>query len=135
MKRFAVLALVSAGLTAPSFGQDRPSPEQLARMYDDALSQLKAAQDRKNELATENQKLQKRLSDQEQQAQQMSIRLATLENRAYFLREHNAAWQSFIEMNPPIRVMWLRFFNATENLPERVLDLLGDGKWPFSIDP
>ena len=45
-------ALVVLCFTAfPALAQDAPTPEQLKKMYDDALAQLNAAQTRKNELA------------------------------------------------------------------------------------
>jgi predicted nuclease with TOPRIM domain len=118
----------------PLLAQNQPDPEQLAKMLEDSTNQLKAAQDRKNELATENQKLQKRLAEVEQQSSELRSRLETLENRAFFLREHYAAWQQFVEMNPPIRAMWLGYFNATKNLPVSIDDLLGEGNWPFAIE-
>jgi len=57
--------------------QDEPKPDQLKRMYDDALAQLKQAQDRKNELAAENDKLNAKLTDLQKQLDAASAPLAT----------------------------------------------------------
>ncbi len=113
--------------------QNSPSAEQLQKQLDETNAQLRAAQDRKNELALENQKLQKRLTDTEQQTQAVREELDTLEYRAYFLREHYAAWQEFLEVNPPVKAMWSAFFNSVTTR-HSLTDLLGDGHWPFSVE-
>lgn len=104
-----------------------------AEQYQDALNQLRQLQADKNELATKNRDLQKKLHDLEEQQEQTTMRLETLENRMFYLREHYAAWQAFLELNPPIRVMWNTYFTTGE-VQERIMDLLGDGKWPFGIE-
>jgi predicted nuclease with TOPRIM domain len=132
MNRLGSLLAALVLSASAAMAQNQTTPEQLQKMYDDALVQLKSAQDRKNELATENQKLQKKLSDSDQQLRDLRERLDTLENRAYFLREHYRVWQEFVELNPPIEALWSGFFNATAE-PKVVTDLLGDGKWPFGV--
>ncbi|MDB5327132.1 MAG: hypothetical protein JWM57_2701 [Phycisphaerales bacterium] len=129
MNRPLCIALLLAGLAASARAQSAPTAEQ----YQDALNQLKAAQDRKNELATENQKLRQQIADQDKKSTQQAERMSTLENRAYYLREHYAAWQQFIEQNAAVRVMWTAYFSNAD-AGERVRDLLGDGHWPFSIE-
>jgi TolA-binding protein len=111
-----------------------PSAEQLQKQLDDANSQLKSAQDRKNELAQENQKLQKQLEDLRARSEQTRQRLETIENRAYYMREHYAAWQLFVEANPALRAMWVAHFNGEGRAPGRAAELLGDGRWPFGIE-
>ena len=54
-RTWALMALLLSATVAVA--QDAPKPEQLKKMYDDALAQLKAAQDRKNELAMQNEQL------------------------------------------------------------------------------
>src|SRR5439155_3651678 len=49
-----VFLLVSAPV---GLGQDVSRPEELKKMYDEALVQLKSAQDRKSQLAKENERL------------------------------------------------------------------------------
>ncbi len=107
----------------------QPTPEQ----YQDALNQLRQLQADKNELATKNRDLLKKIHDLEEQHQDNAMRVETLENRMYYLREHYAAWQEFLDHNPPLRVMWYTFFTSGE-FQESVHDLLGDGKWPFGVE-
>lgn len=107
----------------------QPTQEQ----YQDALNQLRQLQADKSELATRNRELQKRVAELETQQQEMSIRLETLENRLYYLREHYASWQQFLEHNPPLRVMWYTYFTSGD-FRDRITDILGDGKWPFSVE-
>ncbi len=130
MKRVGLGILSLLLMVSTAMGQQ--TQEQLQQAYDEALVQLKAAQDRKNELALENQKLQKRIAELEQQYQTTQERLETLENRAYFLREHYAAWHDFVQLNPPIGLMWTNFFNSIVT-PANLTDILGDGNWPFSV--
>jgi predicted nuclease with TOPRIM domain len=116
---------------ATALAQNQPTQEQLQKAYDEALVQLKAAQDRKNELASENQKLQQRLTEVEAQTQTLQEQIFTLQNRSYFLREHHAAWRAFLDANPSVNAMWLTYFNG---IPAAftLSDILGDGRWPFS---
>lgn len=121
-----VLALfVSAAVCV---AQTPPTAEQ-----QDLLNQLKAAQDRKNEQATENGKLKKQVADLQKMAADQADRISTLENRAYYLREHYAAWEQFLDQNPALRAMWLSFF-SNAGIADRATDLLGDGRWPFAVD-
>lgn len=129
-----VSMFVTLGLAVSvAMAQNEPTAEQLQRSLDEAQAQLKQAQDRKNELATENQKLQKKLAETEQQLKSTREDLETLENRAYFLREHYAAWQEFLALNQAIRAMWLGYFNGAGAPSLTVTDILGDGQWPFSV--
>ncbi len=127
-----VVGVAGAGASL-AMAQGTPSVEQLQKQLDETNVQLRAAQDRKNELALENQKLQKRLTEIEQQNQAVREELETLENRAYFLREHYAAWQEFLDANAPIKAMWSAFFNSAST-PYPLTDILGDGHWPFSVE-
>lgn len=128
-----VCMVVALGLSATvALAQNEPTAEQLQRSLDEAQVQLKQAQDRKNELATENQKLQKKLAETEHQLKSTREELETLENRAYFLREHYAAWQEFLALNQAIRAMWLGYFNNAGAPSFSVTDVLGDGQWPFN---
>ena len=52
-----ILALTLAPAPRASAAQDNLKPEQWKKMYDDTLAELRAAQDRKNELAKENERL------------------------------------------------------------------------------
>src|SRR5262252_25046 len=65
-----VIATTTLVVAAPgrALAQDQNNnPEDINRKYQDALAQLKSAQDRKNELAAENEKLHARIADLEKQ--------------------------------------------------------------------
>jgi predicted nuclease with TOPRIM domain len=124
--------LIVAGLYSVATAQNQPSYEQLQNQYNDALKQLKVAQDRKNELADENAKLKKRLEDGSKQLQDKQDELDTLRNRSYFLRAHYSAWESFLDINPHVKAMWMAYFTFSRP-PQAVSDMLGDGSWPFTL--
>lgn len=118
---------------ATALAQNQPTQEQLQQAYDEALVQLKAAQDRKNELASENQKLQHRLAEVEAEKRAVQEQIFTLENRSYFLREHHAAWRAFLDANPAVKAMWATYFTGTP-AAFSLADIIGDGRWPFSYE-
>src|SRR4051812_11662268 len=88
---------------AAARGGDKQDPEQLKKAYDDALVQLKAAQERKNQLAADNEKLAGQLSDLQRQMDRMKGEMDQIKrteaeqaDRTFFFRSHYAAWQNFI---------------------------------------
>jgi hypothetical protein len=129
-----LLALVPpAGARA----DDKQDPEQLKKAYDDALVQLKAAQERKNQLAADNEKLAGQLSDLKQQVDRMKeamdqIKRAEVEqaDRTFFFRSHYYAWQNFIRRYPDLQGRWKAYFEnpllSTPRPPPGSLDL----DWP-----
>ena len=132
MKRLLCSLLVVTCVTAAAVAQNQPTAEQLQSEITDARKQLAAAQDRKNELAAENEKLRKKVADAEKRLQERTDQLDTLKNRSLYLRQHYDAWQQFIEQNPALRAMWFAYF-ANDGLKDSITELLGDGKWPFSL--
>lgn len=132
MKRPLCSTFILACLTAAAAAQNQPTVEQLQSENNDARKQLAAAQDRKNELAAENEKLQKRLADLEKQLQTRTGERDALQDRSYFLREHYAAWEAFIDRNPSLKSLWLAYFSAA-GATDTAIELLGDGKWPFEL--
>lgn len=91
-----LLAGVLAGilmLSGFTDAADTPSPDQLKKMYDDALVQLKSAQDRKNELAKENEDLKakaeelgKDLATAQAQMQDLKREVADNAEKDFYLR-------------------------------------------------
>src|SRR5258708_6417152 len=105
----ALFLIIPAG----AFADEEVKPEQLKKMYDDALAQLKAAQDRKAELAKENdslnakvQELQKQLAIAQDQVQSLKTEVADNADRTYFLRAYHAAWQRFLARSPELMARW-----------------------------
>ena len=125
LRPLCILFVVAA--VAPA---QTPSVEEVQ----DLRNQLKAAQDRKNELATENSKLKQQVAAVETKAADQAEKLTASESRSYYLRQHYAAWQQFLDDNPALRQAWITYFFVEDNPNDRAADLLGDRQWPFLID-
>lgn len=127
----ALLLILSARL---ALAQDATTPEQLKKLYGDALAQLKAAQDRKNELAQQNEQLTAKVNELQKQLDQSRGEVLELKRhdaesaeKSYFLRSHYAAWQGFVERYPELKARWKRFLDT---------DLLnGQNELPQWTDP
>jgi hypothetical protein len=88
------------------------NPDELNRKYQDALAQLKAAQDRKNELAIENEKMSARISELEKQLEESKRLSATFALQTFKLRSHYAAWEAFVKRYPTMSERWKLFLEA-----------------------
>src|ERR1700683_3441154 len=133
---FIVVLLMTC---ATSLGADDVKPEDLRRGYNDTLSQLRAAQDRKAELATENARLTGRVAERGKQlkgppaqADDARRQAAALARSTYFLRTHYAAWVEFLQFYPLIRLEWDLFLDRVPPLsPELEMPPM-DSRWPAS---
>jgi predicted RNase H-like nuclease (RuvC/YqgF family) len=106
-----VVAVLS--LTEVATAQDATSnPEELNRKYQDALAQLKSAQDRKNELANENEKLNAKVADLEKQLEELRRQSATWSEQTWRLRAHYAAWEAFLKRSPQMLEKWKLFLES-----------------------
>jgi hypothetical protein len=140
-RRAAVAAvLLVTTMSSRVFAQDQPNTEDLNNKYQDALAQLKAAQDRKNELATENEQLKARIAELERQADEHRRAAAEYANSTFFLRSHFAAWQTFIERYPQLKTRWRVFLEGglldPGDLPEglELSPLTSAQRWPKSFE-
>jgi len=132
------LAAIAAGwVTQPARAQDNPSPEQMKKMYDDALQQLKAAQERKNQLAAENEKLKQQIDAMNKDLAAVRTELDSLRvvdaahaERTFFLRSHYMAWQSFAKMYPETGERWQLFLESAYLLSPKERVSLLDREWP-----
>jgi hypothetical protein len=111
-------------------------------MYEDALNQLKAAQERKNQLAADNEKLAQLLEAKKQEIAAMGLRVEELKRadadhaeKTFFLRVHYMAWQQFMGRNPEIAAKWRQFLEGAAlggpDDPKELLNrkwLLGEGQ-------
>jgi hypothetical protein len=114
----------------PVIAQDQPTPDQLKKMYDDALAQLKTAQDRKNELAVENEKLGAKLGELTKQLEEARKQAAGYAEQTFYLRSHYAAWQNFVKRYPALRQRWIVFLEGNLlDVPYDVSNLV-DPEWP-----
>ena len=117
---FVALACTVA---APPTHAQNSDLEGLKRAYDDTLAQLRSAQDRKNELAIENEKLRAELTTLKSQLTTEQQKIATLQSqldvlldRSYAARSTQAAFGTFLRANPQARKLWELHFAA--NFPK-----------------
>jgi hypothetical protein len=116
------VVMATAGLAR---AQEQLNPEELNRKYQDALTQLKAAQDRKNELATENERLTAKIAELEKQVDQSKRESATFAEQTFHLRMHYYAWQSFLKIHPAMMERWRIFLeNSPLAFPQMPLEWL-----------
>ena len=136
---WAVTVLTLAAGAGFALAQDANNPEQLKKLYDDALAQLKAAQDRKNELATQNEQLTARVAELQKQLDQargemLELKRQDAENaeKSFYLRSHHAAWQSFVERYPELKSRWKQFLEKDILAAHNELPKLVDPEWPVT---
>jgi cell division protein FtsB len=111
--------------------------DQYKKMYEDALNQLKAAQERKNQLAAENERLSQQIEAMKKEMASNSARLEELKRidadhaeKTFFLRMHYMAWQQFIGRNAELQAKWKSFIETTAlGGPGDVPELI-NRKWP-----
>jgi septal ring factor EnvC (AmiA/AmiB activator) len=126
-------------VTSSAVAQDEPKPDQLKKMYDDAIAQLKNAQDRRNDLAAENEKLAARVKELEgklsaTQGQFDAIKkdAAVYAEKTFYLRSHYAAWQGFLQIYPEILSRWKLYLGTGMVVPKPVEGGANDA-WPFDV--
>ena len=134
-----VTAVALAAGTTLALAQDANNPEQLKKLYDDALAQLKAAQDRKNELATQNEQLTAKVAELQKQLDQargemLELKRQDAENaeKSFYLRSHHAAWLSFIDRYPELKSRWKQFLEKDLLAANNELPKLVDPEWPVT---
>ena len=120
--------------------QDAHKPDDWKKMYQDASAKLRVAQDRKAELATENAKLEARVSLLEAQAKatadkvtRLTAQVDELSQETLALRDFYNTWDGFIRANPTDLVQWRAY--AGQDLPVLTDDtqLLFDPRWPLEV--
>ena len=139
---WAVTAVaLTVGVAGSGFvlAQDANNPEQVKKLYADALAQLKAAQDRKNELATQNEQLTAKVAELQKQLDQSRSEMLELKRRdaenaekSFYLRSHHAAWQTFIERYPELKARWTQFLEKDVLASGSELPQMLDPLWPLT---
>ena len=133
-------AVMAVALTAGfAFAQDANNPEQVKKLYQDALAQLKAAQDRKNELATQNEQLAAKLAELQKQldaarGEMLELKRQDAENaeKTFYLRSHHAAWQTFVDRYPELKARWKQFMEKDVLAVGNELPELVDPQWKLT---
>jgi hypothetical protein len=109
MRWLSILALAVVVMAPVARAGDEIKPEQLKKMYDEAVVQLQSAQDRKNELAMENEKLKARIGELEKQVETAKANEASFAERTYQWRATHAAWLTFLRRYPNLLGKWQAF--------------------------
>ena len=120
MRKSLLITLVLALTSSVCVADDPPKPDVLQQMYKDTVAQLKDAQDRKNELAGQNDKLvaqikqlQSDLADRQARIDLLTQERSELARRTLTLRAWNAAWQVFIQNDLELRARWNVFLEQS----------------------
>jgi hypothetical protein len=92
--------------------QDQNNPDVLKKELAEAMSQLKAAQDRKNELANEYEKLKAQVAAMQKQLDDVNRALAENGERTYAMRSQLAAWNAFLDRDLRLRARWELFLET-----------------------
>lgn len=132
-------ATATLARTAPALADD--AADQLKAQYDDAVAQLKAAQDRKSELSAENDRLTARVKELEAavSAKEVEARVvaSASADRMFFLRSHYAAWERFVAVRPEVAETWRTFLSVaagddpSPESPGEALDATIGRDWPI----
>lgn len=138
----ALVAALCAAVAAPApraGADDEPKPDELKQMYATTLDQLKKSQERKTQLAAENEQLKAKVADLEKQLAAVQARNGDLQKQAdgyaektFFLRSHYAAWQEFLRRYPRLQIRWKMFLEDEALFPRHDVPPFIDPEWPWS---
>jgi septal ring factor EnvC (AmiA/AmiB activator) len=138
-----LLAAALCLFAGTALAEDKPNPDQLKKAYDDALAQLKEVQNSKSSLAKENERLGKQIEDlkaqlagSQGQVESLKRQLSDNDQKTFYLRSYQAAWQNFLRAHPDLLVKWRLFLGEDvlaapqEQVPliDPNLTLLGRGE-------
>jgi hypothetical protein len=133
-------AVLAMALGKAAIGQEVHKPEDWKKMYQDASAQLRAAQDRKAELAAQNAKLTGRVDEMERQLLSSKNELDTLRYQSdilakpeYFFVAFYGNWQSFIRWYPNVLSQWRGFLDGSLTTLPNAPFLLDDPDWPINF--
>ena len=133
MRRACATVFIITMLLAPGglMAQEELTSDQLRRMYDDAVAQMKTTQDRRNELARDSEKLRARINELEEKLEETRAQMTTTADITYKDRAEHAAFEEFLKANITIRGQWLAFLQKNI-MPATDVNQLLDTGWPFS---
>ena len=126
-RRLSLLVLTLCASAAVARAE--PTLEQLKASYEETVKQLQQSQDRKNQLANENEQLKARVAELEAKLNAIDAQA----RQAEFLRSQFVAWSSFLERYP----LLLKRFQAlaqtgTQTTAATPPEPFFDPEWPFS---
>ena len=133
MRRACATVFIITMLLAPGvlMAQEELTSDQLRRMYDDAVAQMKTTQDRRNELARDSEKLRARIAELEGKLEETRAQMTAMADSTYKARAECAAFDEFLKANVSLRGQWLAFLQKSI-IPATDVKQLLDADWPFS---
>ena len=133
-------ALLAIALAPWANAQEVRQPSDWKKMYDDASVQLRAAQDRKSEMANTIAQLTARVAALQTQLQAAQEQLDALNQRfeadiarTYFLSAVYNGWESFTLQNPDVRNRWQAFWAFAPGGLKDDFPLVRDPQWPLAV--
>jgi septal ring factor EnvC (AmiA/AmiB activator) len=134
-------AVLACSLVSTAPAQDVRQSNDWKKMYEDASTQLRAAQNRKSELATDNAKLTARVAELQTQLQSAQLAAENLrrqvdadQEQTRMLQAFYAGWDSFTRRRPVILDQWRAYWGQDiPGLPDNSLSLLSDPQWPLTL--
>jgi septal ring factor EnvC (AmiA/AmiB activator) len=136
----AIAVLPALNIPAPRAAAEEDA-QQLRQAYDDTLAQLRDAQQRKTQLAAENEQLKAKVAELEKQVSAADAKAAELRRRneqlsqtESYLHSHYAAFQQFLHRYPQLQMRWKTFLQSDlHSQPSRgEPPILVDPEWPLS---
>jgi hypothetical protein len=125
MRPLVWAAIMACTLASTAMAQTARPPSDWEKMYNDVSAQLRAAQDRKSELAADNARLTTRVAQLQRQTD-------ALTDRTLFLQAFYTGWASFMARNSFIWDQWGSFWSQSyPGLPDNS-QLLFDPQWPIN---
>ena len=141
MKWLCAVMVAVISLAPAARAQDDVNPDELRRKVDAAMDQLKAAQERKNQLAAENDQLKAKVAETQKQLDAAQSQLAELQRQAagyaektFYFRSHYVAWQEFLRRYPSLMAKWKVFLNNDHLTSPRDLPDFSDPNWPADAE-
>jgi len=133
-------AMLAIALAPWANAQEVRQPSDWKKMYDDASVQLRAAQDRKSEMANTIAQLTARVAALQTQLQAAQDQLNSLNQRfeadiarTYLLNAAYTGWESFTLQNPDVRDRWRAFWAFVPGGLKSDFPLVGDPQWPLAM--
>lgn len=113
------LPALIVSLVLPTLVLANDDPSHLRKMYESAVQQLRVSQNRKNDLAQQNERLNAEIAKLKQQLAERDAEVASLQKQAAFwaqtayeLRVHLAAWNEFVTRWPGLNARWRGFLQT-----------------------
>lgn len=128
-RRITLAIAATLAFAIPADARADPTLDQLKASYEETVRQLQQSQDRKNQLANENEQLKARVAELQGKLDAIDAQA----RQAEFLRGQYVAWQTFIERYPQL-LKRFRIFGGI-GTPSAVVaspEPYFDPEWPFS---